>query len=81
MPGFVFLTVVVNAATVIILPLLAAGLWYITAAKSCIGEKYGNNILENLLMLFLFFMRSPEPNLYSQISCQISFFIIISVRL
>ena len=56
MPGFVFLTVVVNAATVIILPLLAAGLWYITAAKSCIGEKYGNNILENLLMLFLFIL-------------------------
>ncbi|MBN00377.1 MAG: hypothetical protein CMJ77_14755 [Planctomycetaceae bacterium] len=54
MPGFVFLTVVVNAATVIILPLLAAGLWYITAIKKCIGEKYKNNVFENALMLFLF---------------------------
>ncbi len=54
MPGFVFLTVVANAGTVMVLPLLSASLWYITARKSYIGEAYRNKVWENSLMAGLF---------------------------
>ena len=54
MPSFVTLTVVVNAAAVITLPLLAAGLWYVTASGKCIGPKYKNHWWENGLMACLF---------------------------
>ena len=54
MPNFVTLTIVVNAATVIVLPLLAAGLWYITASGKCIGPQYKNRWWENGLMACLF---------------------------
>ena len=54
MPGFVALTIVVNAATVIVLPLLAAGLWYVTAREDCIGSEYKNRWWENGLMAALF---------------------------
>ena len=50
MPTFVTLTIVINAATVVVLPLLAASLWYITAQSSCIGRKYQNQRWENMLM-------------------------------
>jgi hypothetical protein len=54
MPSFVTLTIVVNAATIIVLPLLAAGLWYITASRRCIGTEYRNRLWENGLMACLF---------------------------
>lgn len=56
MPGFVAMTIVVNSATVIILPVLAAGLWYITARADCIGFEYKNTWWENGLMGILFFL-------------------------
>ncbi|NIO41745.1 MAG: hypothetical protein GTO41_17155, partial [Burkholderiales bacterium] len=54
MPGFVFLTVVANAGTVIVLPVLSGSLWYITARKQCIGETWRNKAWENGLMGGLF---------------------------
>lgn len=54
MPGFIVLTVVANAATLIVLPLLCASLWYITARQHCIGTAYRNNVWENALMASLF---------------------------
>ena len=56
MPGFVTLTVVVNAASVIILPLLAAGLWYIATNETCIGPVYKNRWWENGVMAGLFIL-------------------------
>jgi len=49
-PTFVTLTIVVNAATVVVLPLLSLGLWYITSSKRCIGQQYINRWWENALM-------------------------------
>ncbi|UCH47814.1 MAG: Nramp family divalent metal transporter [Betaproteobacteria bacterium] len=54
MPGFVFLTVVANAGTVIVLPVLSGSLWYITARKRYIGETWRNKAWENGLMGGLF---------------------------
>ncbi len=54
MPTFVTLTIVVNAATVIVLPVLAAGIWYVTASEKCIGAQYKNRWWENGLMACLF---------------------------
>jgi len=54
MPGFVTLTLIVNAAQVMLLPLIAGGLWCITARSNFIGEKHRNRWWENLIMLFLF---------------------------
>lgn len=53
MPDFVTLTVVGNAVSVVILPLLAAALWYITARTACIGSEYRNRWWENGLMAVL----------------------------
>ena len=38
----------------IVLPLLAAGLWYVTAREDCIGRAYKNRWWENGLMAALF---------------------------
>lgn len=54
MPGFVQLTLVVNAAQVMLLPLIAGGLWCITARSKFIGEEFRNRWWENLVMFFLF---------------------------
>ena len=54
MPGFVFLTVVANAGTVIVLPVLSGSLWYITARKRYIGETWRNSVWENGLTGALF---------------------------
>jgi len=56
MPSFVTLTIVVNAATVVVLPLLASGLWYVTASEKCIGPEYKNRWWENGLMAGLFLL-------------------------
>jgi len=54
MPGFVELTLIVNAAQVALLPLIAGGLWWITASEKCIGAQYRNRWWENLVMGVLF---------------------------
>ena len=54
MPDFVTLTIVGNAVSVVVLPLLSAALWYITATTSCIGVEYRNRWWENVLMAALF---------------------------
>jgi hypothetical protein len=54
MPGFVELTLLVNAAQVALLPLIAGGLWWITASEKCIGVEYRNRWWENLVMGVLF---------------------------
>ena len=54
MPGFIQLTLVVNAAQVVLLPLIAGGLWWITASSRFIGKEYRNRWWDNLVMAFLF---------------------------
>jgi vacuolar-type H+-ATPase subunit I/STV1 len=54
MPGFVALTLAANSAQVVLLPLLAGGLWWITASGRLSGEKYKNRWWENLVMAVLF---------------------------
>jgi Mn2+/Fe2+ NRAMP family transporter len=54
MPGFVALTLTANAAQVILLPLIAGGLWCITASERLIGREHRNRWWENALMAVLF---------------------------
>jgi hypothetical protein len=54
MPGFVPLTVVVNAISAMTIPLLAGVLWYLTANPFFIGHRYKNTLWENLVMAVLF---------------------------
>ena len=54
MPGFVALTLAANSAQVILLPLLAGGLWWITASARLIGREHRNRWWENLVMGVLF---------------------------
>ena len=56
MPGFITLTVLANAASVIVLPLLCGSLWYITARTAFIGRVYRNRWWENGLMGALFLL-------------------------
>ena len=50
MPDFVTLTLVANGGQIILLPVLAAGLWRITASPQLIGAEYRNRPWENLVM-------------------------------
>jgi hypothetical protein len=54
MPDFVTLTLVANSAQVVMLPLLAGGLWRITASRKYIGPEYCNRPWENVVMAILF---------------------------
>jgi hypothetical protein len=54
MPGFVALTLAANSAQVILLPLLAGGLWWITASARLIGPEHRNRWWENVMMGALF---------------------------
>jgi hypothetical protein len=54
MPGFVPLSIFVNAAAVVFTPLLAALVWYLTAHPCFIGEQHRNGLWGNLLMAVLF---------------------------
>jgi Mn2+/Fe2+ NRAMP family transporter len=54
MPDFVTLTLVANGAQVVLLPLLAGGLWWITASARHIGSEYCNRWWENAVMAVLF---------------------------
>jgi Natural resistance-associated macrophage protein len=54
MPDFVTLTLVANGAQVVLLPLLAGGLWWITASARHIGREFCNRWWENAVMGVLF---------------------------
>ena len=56
MPGFIALTLVANAASVIVLPILSGGLWYITARSRFIGPQYRNRLWENGVLALLFIL-------------------------
>jgi hypothetical protein len=53
-PGFVALTLAANSAQVALLPLLAGGLWCITASGRLIGPEHRNRWWENAVMAILF---------------------------
>jgi Mn2+/Fe2+ NRAMP family transporter len=53
MPGFVALTLAANSAQVVLLPMLAGGVWAITASSKLIGAKYRNRWWENAVMAIL----------------------------
>ncbi len=50
MPGFVRLTLIGNSAQVMLVPILAIGLFWITASPRYIGPQYRNRWWENLIM-------------------------------
>ncbi|MDQ0217688.1 Mn2+/Fe2+ transporter [Peribacillus cavernae] len=52
MPGFVYLTIIVNAFQIILLPAVAIGLMVLTNRKDLLGE-YANKWWENVLLLVL----------------------------
>jgi Mn2+/Fe2+ NRAMP family transporter len=54
MPGFVALTLTANSAQVVLLPLVAGGLWWITASERLIGRAHRNRWWENVVMALLF---------------------------
>lgn len=54
MPDFVTLTLVANSAQVVLLPVLAGGLWIITARAKFIGAEHRNRWWENVVMAVLF---------------------------
>lgn len=54
MPDFVTLTLVANSAQVVLVPLLAGGLWIITARSKYIGKRYRTRPWENVVMGVLF---------------------------
>jgi Mn2+/Fe2+ NRAMP family transporter len=54
MPDFVMLTLVANGAQVVIVPLIAGGLWRITASSQFIGDRYRARPWENAVMALLF---------------------------
>lgn len=53
---FVGLTLVVNAAQVVVIPVLVIGLWIITAQSRYIGSTYKNSWWENVSVGFLFLL-------------------------
>jgi Mn2+/Fe2+ NRAMP family transporter len=54
MPDFVTLTLVVNAAQVMLVPFLVGSIWWITAKSRYIGVEYRNRWWENAMMAVLF---------------------------
>jgi Mn2+/Fe2+ NRAMP family transporter len=56
MPDFVTLTLAANSGQVVLLPLLAGGVWCITANSRFIGAKYRNRWWENAVMAILFIL-------------------------
>ncbi len=56
MPGFISLTLIANAAGVIVLPVLSGGLWFITARSKYIGLNYRNKWWENVILAALFIL-------------------------
>jgi Mn2+/Fe2+ NRAMP family transporter len=54
MPGFITLTLTANSTQVVLLPVLAGGVWWITASSRLIGKQYRNRWWENTVMAVLF---------------------------
>jgi Mn2+/Fe2+ NRAMP family transporter len=54
MPDFITLTLAANGGQVVLLPLLAGGLWCITANSRYIGAAHSNRWWENFVMALLF---------------------------
>jgi hypothetical protein len=54
LPDFVTLTLLANSAQVVLLPMLAGGLWWITASSRYIGAEYRNRWWDNAVMALLF---------------------------
>jgi hypothetical protein len=54
MPDFVTLTLAANGGQVVLLPLLAGGVWCITANSRFIGPAHRNHWWENVVMGLLF---------------------------
>ena len=54
MPDFVMLTLVANGAQVVIVPLLAGSLWYITSSPRFIGDRFRTRPWEHAVMALLF---------------------------
>ncbi len=50
---FVGVTIAVNAAQVVIIPVLVFGVWMITSRKKYIGHEHCNNLLENVFVSFM----------------------------
>jgi hypothetical protein len=53
---FVTLTLLANTLMAVLIPVLAGGLWWITASRRFIGNEYRNHWWENLIMGFLFIL-------------------------
>jgi hypothetical protein len=56
MPDFVMLTLLANSAQVLLVPLIAGGLWRITASRRFIGERHRTRWWENVVMAALFLL-------------------------
>jgi Mn2+/Fe2+ NRAMP family transporter len=56
MPGFIALTIIANAAAVVVLPVLCGALWILTARGALIGEAWRNKWWENALLAGLFIL-------------------------
>jgi Mn2+/Fe2+ NRAMP family transporter len=54
MPDFVTLTLAANSAQVVLLPMLAGGVWWVTSSARCIGRQYRNRWWEHATMAVLF---------------------------
>ncbi len=54
MPDFVMLTLIANSAQVVLVPLLAGGLWWITSNSRFIGARYKTRLWEHAVMAALF---------------------------
>ena len=54
MPDFVTLTLVANGAQVLLLPLIAGGIWWVTSSPRCIGRAHRNRWWEHATMAVLF---------------------------
>ena len=61
---FVALTLIVNAAQVVIIPVIVVGMWIITAKAKYIGPVYRNRLWENVAIGLLFLL-----GMYQHVVC------------
>jgi Mn2+/Fe2+ NRAMP family transporter len=72
MPDFVTLTLVANSGQVVLVPLLAGGVWWLTASPRCIGPEYCSRWWENAVMAVLFVLALYGA--YSSVQSIVQFF-------
>jgi Mn2+/Fe2+ NRAMP family transporter len=72
MPDFVTLTLVANSGQVVLVPLLAGGIWWLTASPRCIGPEYCSRWWENAVMAVLFVLALYGA--YSSVQSIVQFF-------